>query len=80
MDKGQIKSEAFWNPDVFTYLLMPDHYKAGNFYASQGPRLLDVEVRRDEVTIVCSPVEAIAPIGRTYGLCLHLPVALSVGR
>ncbi len=26
MDKGQVKSEAFWNPDVYTYLLLPDNY------------------------------------------------------
>ena len=32
-DKGQIKSEAFWNPDVFTYLVMPEHYNPQDFYA-----------------------------------------------
>ena len=39
--------------------------KAGQFYASQGPRLLDVEVRRDEVTVACSPVDAIALVTGT---------------
>jgi hypothetical protein len=39
--------------------------KAGQFYASQGPRLIDVEVRRDEVTVVCSPVNAIALVTGT---------------
>jgi hypothetical protein len=34
--------------------------KAGHFYASQGPRLLDIDVRRNEVTVHCSPVDAIA--------------------
>jgi len=34
--------------------------KAGHFYASQGPRLIDVEVGRNEVTVACSPVNAIA--------------------
>ncbi len=29
---GQIKSEAFWNPDVFLYLLMPENYRTQNFY------------------------------------------------
>jgi putative ABC transport system permease protein len=29
---GQIKSEAFWNPDVYAYLLMPENYNAQNFY------------------------------------------------
>jgi len=32
MDEGQIKSEAFWNPDVYTYLLMPENYDAKDFY------------------------------------------------
>jgi putative ABC transport system permease protein len=31
MDKGQIKSEAFWNPDVYTYLVMPDNYVRKDF-------------------------------------------------
>lgn len=32
VDKGQIKSEAFWNPDVFTYLVFTDNYDPKNFY------------------------------------------------
>jgi putative ABC transport system permease protein len=32
MDQGKIKSEAFWNPDVYTYLLVPEHYDTKNFY------------------------------------------------
>lgn len=31
-DQGQIKSEAFWNPDVFTYILFPENYDPRNFY------------------------------------------------
>jgi len=31
VDKGQIKSEAFWNPDVYMYLLMPEHYNPNDF-------------------------------------------------
>ena len=31
MDKGQVKSEAFWNPDVYMYLLMPEHYNPNDF-------------------------------------------------
>lgn len=31
MDKGQIKSEAFWNPDVYTYLLLPANYNTADF-------------------------------------------------
>jgi putative ABC transport system permease protein len=33
MDKGQLKSEAFWNPDVYTYLLFPEHYDTNDFLA-----------------------------------------------
>lgn len=29
---AQIKSEAFWNPDVFTFLVFPDNYDPKNFY------------------------------------------------
>lgn len=32
VENGQVKSEAFWNPDVFTYLLFPAHYDPQNFY------------------------------------------------
>jgi putative ABC transport system permease protein len=32
VDAGQIKSEAFWNPDVFTYLVFTDNYDPKNFY------------------------------------------------
>ena len=39
--------------------------KAGHFYASQGPRLIDVAVGRNEVTVVCSPVNAIALVTGT---------------
>jgi putative ABC transport system permease protein len=29
---GQIKSEAFWNPDVYMYLLLPENYNPQDFY------------------------------------------------
>jgi putative ABC transport system permease protein len=32
VEAGQIKSEAFWNPDVFTYLVFTDNYDPKNFY------------------------------------------------
>ncbi len=32
IENGQIKSEAFWNPDVYTYLLMPPSYNAQSFF------------------------------------------------
>jgi hypothetical protein len=34
--------------------------KAGCFYASQGPRLHDVRVERDEIVVETSPVDAVA--------------------
>jgi len=33
MDKGIVKSEAFWNPDVYTYILVPDNYDPAAFHA-----------------------------------------------
>lgn len=30
---GQVISEAFWNPDVYLYILMPEHYNPINFYS-----------------------------------------------
>jgi putative ABC transport system permease protein len=32
LEGGQIKSEAFWNPDVYLYLLMPENYDPQDFY------------------------------------------------
>jgi hypothetical protein len=34
--------------------------KAGEFYSSQGPRIYDVEVTKNEVRVECSPVHTIA--------------------
>jgi len=31
IENGSIKSEAFWNPDVYTYLLMPADYNTRDF-------------------------------------------------
>jgi hypothetical protein len=39
--------------------------KSGHFYASQGPRLIDVEVGRSEVTVACSPVDSVALVTGT---------------
>ena len=39
--------------------------KAGDFYASQGPRFVDVDVKHDEVTVECSPVNSIALVTGT---------------
>ncbi len=40
MDAGRIKSEAFWNPDVYTYLIVPENYDTKNFYA-KFPQIFD---------------------------------------
>jgi putative ABC transport system permease protein len=32
IENGQLKSEAFWNPDVYTYLLLPENYDIQQFY------------------------------------------------
>lgn len=55
----EVKSESLEPEELLAAL------RAGQFYASQGPRLLDVEVRRDEVTVACSPVDAIALVTGT---------------
>jgi putative ABC transport system permease protein len=37
VDNGQIKSEAFWNPDVYLYLVMPNHYDPKSLVAKFVP-------------------------------------------
>jgi hypothetical protein len=49
-----VKAESL-DPDELLVAL-----KAGRFYASQGPRLLDVEVSPGEIGVACTPVHAIA--------------------
>ena len=39
--------------------------KAGAFYSSQGPQIHELSISRDELTIVCSPVNAISLMGGT---------------
>jgi hypothetical protein len=38
---------------------------AGEFYASQCPRFLDIDVKPGEVTVECSPVNSIALVTGT---------------
>jgi putative ABC transport system permease protein len=40
VDQGQVKSEAFWNPDVFTYFLMTKNYDPQRFY-DKFPQIFD---------------------------------------
>ena len=50
----EVKAESL-DPDVLLAAL-----KAGEFYASQGPRLIDVDVSPGEIRVDCSPAHAIA--------------------
>jgi hypothetical protein len=49
----EVKAESL-DPEALLAAL-----KAGEFYASQGPRLIDVEVTPQEIRVECSPVQAI---------------------
>ena len=49
----EVKAESL-DPDALLAAL-----KAGQFYSSQGPRLIDVEVSPGEVRVECSPVHSI---------------------
>jgi len=53
-----VKSESL-DPDSLLESL-----KAGHFYSSQGPELLDVSVEGEEIRVRCSPVNAIFASGR----------------
>ena len=50
----EVKAESL-DPEALLAAL-----KAGEFYSSQGPRLLDVDVSPGEIRVECSPVQAIA--------------------
>jgi hypothetical protein len=49
-----VKSESL-EPESLLYAL-----KAGAFYSTQGPRIHDIELTRDEVRVECSPVHTLA--------------------
>ena len=55
----EVKAESL-DPEALLEAL-----KNGHFYASQGPRFIDVDVRRDEVTVSCSPVDSVALVTGT---------------
>jgi len=50
----EVKAESL-DPDALLAAL-----KAGHFYASQGPRLRDVRVGREEIVVETTPVETVA--------------------
>jgi len=49
-----VKSESL-DPDSLLHAL-----KAGEFYSTQGPRIYDIELTRDQVRVECSPVHTLA--------------------
>lgn len=49
----QVRSEALDAPSIVAAL------RAGHFYSSTGPELLDVHIDGDEIVIACSPAEVI---------------------
>jgi hypothetical protein len=55
----EVKAESL-DPEALLEAL-----KAGNFYSSQGPRFYDVSVSAREVSIACSPAQAIALVTGT---------------
>ena len=59
----EVKAESL-DPDALLAAL-----KAGAFYSSQGPRFLDIEIGRAEISIASSPVHSIALLtGSSRGL------------
>ena len=62
----EVKAESL-DPEALLAAL-----KAGHFYASQGPRLYDVRVGRDEIVVETSPVDAVALLTGT-SRALHVP-------
>ena len=62
----EVKAESL-DPEALLAAL-----KAGHFYASQGPRLHDVRVGRDEIVVETSPVDAVALLTGT-SRALHVP-------
>ena len=55
----EVKAESL-DPEALLAAL-----KAGHFYSSQGPRLLDVRVGRDEIVVETSPVHTVALLSGT---------------
>lgn len=41
VENGQLKSEAFWNPDVYTFLLFPENYDTKEFYSKFPTAIYD---------------------------------------
>lgn len=41
IENGALKSEAFWNPDVYTYLLFPENYDTQQFYSKFPTAIFD---------------------------------------
>ena len=64
----EVKAESL-DPEALLAAL-----KAGAFYSSQGPRLLDIEIGRAEISVASSPVHSIALLtGSSRGLAQGRP-------
>ncbi len=61
-----VKSESL-DPEALLEAL-----KAGEFYSSQGPRIVDIEVNRGEIRVECSPVHAVALLTGTSRALTHV--------
>jgi hypothetical protein len=55
----EVKSESLEPESLLAAL------KAGHYYASQGPRIHELAISGDELTIACSPVDSISVMGGT---------------
>ncbi len=55
----QVRAEEL-DPDALLAAI-----KAGHFYSSQGPEIIDVAVERDQIHVVCSPARTVFVSGRS---------------
>lgn len=55
----EVKSESLEPESLLSAL------KAGHYYATQGPRICELAISGDELTIACSPVDTVSVMGGT---------------
>ena len=66
-----VKAESL-DPDVLLEAL-----KAGSFYSTQGPRIEDLSIDGNELTVVTSPVDNVTVVGGTSRSAGHSGVAIT---
>ncbi len=54
-----------------------DALKAGRFYSSQGPEILDVRIEGDEARIICSPASSVSLTGRGARSAMQLGAGIT---